>query len=89
MVSHRHSGIVKGYGNIFVVVIALALSFLVPLAMNLVGLIIVTIFGAARELTRGCVGSFDFFFFLLSSFPSLSSFFSLEPYSFFSCFLFI
>jgi hypothetical protein len=48
MVSHRHSGIIKGYGSIFIVVVALFLSFLVPLAMNLVGLIIITIFGATR-----------------------------------------
>jgi hypothetical protein len=50
MVSHRHNGIVKGYGDIFVVVIVLALTFLVLLAMldDLIGLIIITIFGAAR-----------------------------------------
>ena len=48
MVSHRHTRIVKGYDGIFVVVILLALSFLVLLAMHLVGLIIITIFGAAR-----------------------------------------
>jgi hypothetical protein len=89
MVSHRHRRIVKGYGSIFVVVVLLALSFLVLLAMQLIGLIIISIFGAARELTRRYVGSFGFFFFLLSIFLSLSSFFSLEPSSFFSCFLFI
>jgi hypothetical protein len=89
MVSHRHSGIVKGYGGIFVVVVVFALSFLVLLAMHLIGLIIISIFGAARELTRRCVGSFGLFFFLLSSFPSLSFFFSLEPSRFFSYFLFI
>jgi hypothetical protein len=44
----RHSGIIKGYDGIFVVVIALSISFLVSLAMNLVGLIIVTTFGATR-----------------------------------------
>ena len=48
MVSYRHRRIVKGYGSIFVVVILLALSFFVLLAMHLVGLIIITIFGAAR-----------------------------------------
>jgi hypothetical protein len=48
MVSHRHRRIVKGYSGIFVVVILLALSFLVLLAMHLVRLIIITIFEAAR-----------------------------------------
>jgi hypothetical protein len=50
MISHRHSGIVKGYGGIFVVVIVLALSILVLLAMldHLIGLIIIIVFGAAR-----------------------------------------
>ena len=48
MVSHRNRRVVKGYGGIFVVIIVLALSFLVLLAMHLVGLIIITIFGAAR-----------------------------------------
>jgi len=48
MVSHRHKRIVKGYGGIFVVIILLALSFLILLVMHWVGLIIITIFGAAR-----------------------------------------
>jgi hypothetical protein len=52
MVSHRHRRIVKGYDNIFVVIILLALSVLVLLAMHLIGLIIIFIFRAARELTR-------------------------------------
>jgi hypothetical protein len=91
MVSHRHSEIVKGYDSIFLVVIVLSLSFLVLFVMlaHLIGLIVVTIFGAARELTRRFIGSFGFFFFLLSSFSSISSFFPLEPSSLFSCFLLI
>jgi hypothetical protein len=48
----RHRRIIKGYGCIFIVIVLATLSFLVLLAMNLIGLIIVTIFGAARELTR-------------------------------------
>jgi hypothetical protein len=52
MVSHRYSKIVKGYGGIFVVVVVLvlALTVLVLLAMidDLIGLIVITIFGAAR-----------------------------------------
>jgi hypothetical protein len=47
MVSHRHSGIVEGYGDIFVVVVVLALSFLVLSSIldDLIGLIIISIFG--------------------------------------------
>jgi hypothetical protein len=47
MVSHRHRGIVKGYGAIFVVVVILALSFLVlpSILDHLIGLIIIFIFG--------------------------------------------
>jgi hypothetical protein len=50
MVSHRYSEIVKGYGGIFIVVVVLVLFFLVFLAMldDLIGLIVITIFRAAR-----------------------------------------
>jgi hypothetical protein len=49
----RHRRIIEGYDYIFIVVdLAALFLLLVLLSMNLIGLIIVTIFGATRELTR-------------------------------------